>query len=105
MLRFVNGTCGECGEFTYVNEDQTECISEECEEGEILLEDGTCSMCSDYSHPDAEVRTCIADTCNNVTEFLTIEGICDVCGDYEYSDPETGFKSCTTDVCQEETEI
>jgi len=105
MVAYINGTCGACGEFTFVNEDQTECISETCVEGEILLEDGTCLECDEYTHPDTDARTCIVDTCNNSTEYLTKEGICDVCDDFTYSDPSTFFKSCASDDCVFDTQI
>jgi hypothetical protein len=49
----INGgiTCKTC-EYSYPNENNTECISGVCTESEVYLMNGNCSSCGEYTHPD-----------------------------------------------------
>lgn len=102
----VNGKCQSCGVYTRPNgtdEFNRDCISDICEEGEILLEDGTCKPCDAYSHPDTETKNCITDSCDFTVQKLLVTGMCETCPDYTRPvapDAETGWsKDCMEDVC------
>jgi hypothetical protein len=65
-IKYINGTCETCPEFTIPNEDNTGCHPVDCGVREVYNEGRTgCVPCDDYSHPDNEGLMCITDECDS----------------------------------------